>query len=930
MSVPPTADSSAPPPESAGAESTAEMRDQQLRNDIRRLGRQLGRSVARQESPELLDLVERVRVLARRLRKEDGDAAGAELADTLARVDDLDVIRLVRAFTLYFHLANVTEQVHRIEELNLTRAEAGRLSDTIGRLLERGFDSKDLTNAVDRLRLQPVFTAHPTEASRRSILDKLAEVSSLIEFRSSPHCTAIDTRRVDRRIDELIDAMWHTDELRRERPEPVAEARSVLYYLEQLARHGLPDLWSDLEAELEEAGVTLGPRAAPVVFGSWVGGDRDGNPNVTPATTVAVLELQRRRVLRLLEAELQDLRGELSMSDRIRQPPPDLKQTVEVDRDRYPEVFARVGRINEGEWYRLRLAVMAHRLNQTAIDGPDRYRSADEFGDELEQLRVALLAQDAALVARGRLARLERMVATFGFHLATLDIRQHARVHHESLHRLFAGVGIHYPEDRKARTELLIGELASRRPLAPPGPPIFGLMADPTFDDSGTDALVLFRTLREQLDGFGDRIIESYIVSMTEGVDDILAPVLLAREVGLIDLSAGLARIGFVPLFETIADLRSIEPTLDRLLSIPQYRHLVELRGGVQEVMVGYSDSNKDGGIATSQWEIHKALRSIRAVAARHQLHIRVFHGRGGTVGRGGGPTNQSILSQPSGVIDGEVKITEQGEVISDKYGQPEIARRNLDLALAAVLEATVAQTKPRYEPGVISRWSAVVEELSSASYQAYRRFVEDPSLPAYFETSTPVEELGELNIGSRPARRSGAGKRLDDLRAIPWVFGWTQSRQIVPGWFGVGSGLEAVRRSGRGDELAEMFARWTFFATFVGNVEMTLAKTDLGIAARYVDRLVPIEHRHLFDVISDEHARTLSELKAVTGRDLLGNLPVLRRTLQTRAVYMDPLHVLQIDLLARSRAGDGGDRLVRRALLLSVNGIAAGMRNTG
>ena len=913
-------------------------RDKALRNDIRRLGRQLGESIARQESDAFLAMVEQVRRLARRLRKDDQQAAGAELSELLTNVDDRDAIRLVRAFTLYFHLANVVEQVHRIEDLNRRKPSAGRLSDTVPRLVEMGHPPPAIAEAAAGLRLQPVFTAHPTEASRRSMLDKLAEVSRLTEERALKRTSAADARRIDRRIDELIDAMWQTDEIRRERPKPVDEARTALYYIEQLATHGLPDLWADLDGELAELSKSIPADAAPIRFGTWVGGDRDGNPNVTPETTVEVLDFQRTRALRLLRAELDGLRAELSTSERIRQISDELRYQIEEDRRRFPEVFAAVGTINDGEWYRLRLAVMLERLADTAAMDGGGYRSADELAEDLRMLERSLLEHDGELLARGRLARVRRMVSTFGFHLATLDLRQHAEVHHRALAELFSAAGEDYPNDRAERTALLVGELGSRRPLAPPRLNIAGRSAPtPGLDaaaetetPSEPDALTLFATVRAQLDQFGDSQIESYIVSMTQGVDDILAPVLLAREVGLVDLAAGVARIGFVPLFETIDDLRGLEAILDELLSLPEYRRLVDLRGGMQEVMVGYSDSNKDGGITTSQWEIHKALRSIREVAERHGIEIRVFHGRGGTVGRGGGPTNESILSQPSGLISGEVKITEQGEVIADKYGQPEIARRNLELAVAAVLEASVAHRSSRYDTERLARWDEVMEQMSSAAYRAYRDFVEAPSLAAYFETSTPVEELGDLNIGSRPARRRGAARGLEDLRAIPWVFGWTQGRQIIPGWFGVGSGLQSVLDDGHGDLLTEMATDWTFFATFLGNVEMTLAKTDLGVAARYVERLVPAEHQHLFDRVIAEHERTVSHLTKVTGRGLLENLPVLRRTLATRATYMDPLHVLQIDLLARNRAGVDVDDQVRRALLLSVNGIAAGMRNTG
>ena len=897
----------------------SEERTAALRSDIRRLGHQLGQSIERQEGAPFLDLVEQVRVLARRLRREDDDAAGGELAGVLAAVDVVDAIRLVRAFTTYFHLANVTEQVHRIDDLNLKKAGEGRFADTVERLLQRGFTATDIEAALEKVAMIPVFTAHPTEASRRSMLDKLTEISNLVHARET--ATRAGVRRIDRRVDELLDAMWQTDEIRREKPRPVDEARTTLYYVDQMARDGLPELWDDISMTLESIGVTPNPEVAPITFGSWVGGDRDGNPNVTPSTTVEVVGLHRSRALRILSEELEGLRAELSSSQLIRPISDELATAVEADRATYPHVFARIGRINDGEGYRLRLGVMMDRLVQAqrSPQGPNRYERPEELAADLAMIDRSLRENGGALLASGRLARVRRLVAALGFHLAKLDVRQHARLHHESLGRLFTQTGTAYPEDRTGRIALLTSELASRRPLAPPGTPV---------DDA--DALALFRVLRELLDEHGDELVQSYIVSMTVGVDDILAPVLLAREVGLVDLSAGVARLGFVPLFETIEDLRSMEATLDRLLTIPAYRRIVELRGGMQEVMVGYSDSNKDGGIATSQWEIHKALRVVREVSERHGIRIRVFHGRGGTVGRGGGPTNESILAQPSGVIDGELKITEQGEVIADKYGQPDIAQRNLDLALSAVLEATVIQRSPRHSVETIGKWSEVMELVSVQAFAAYRQFVEHPELPSYFRCSTPVEELAALNIGSRPARRNSAGNSIDDLRAIPWVFGWTQSRQIIPGWFGVGSGIDAAIAAGHETTIKEMFGDWNFFQAFIANVEMTLVKTDLGIAERYVERLVEPDQRGLFDIVKAEHARTVDRVTAITGRELLANLPVLKRTLQIRDVYLDPLHVLQIDLLARSRAMEEPDSRLRRALLLTVNGVAAGMRNTG
>lgn len=898
--------------------------DAALRTDIRRLGTQLGDALVRQHGQALLDRVEGVRGVARSLRRDA--ESGAALADILAEVDVDDAIDLVRAFTVYFHLANTAEQVHRVEDLDETAAASDhRFADTVASLQQVGISNAEIVAATRQADLRPVFTAHPTEVSRRSILDKLAEVAELVERRGEAAAGGGEIRRIDRRIDELIDAMWQTDELRREQPDPVDEARSMLYFLNQIVVEGLPELFDDIDAVLRTIGGSLPDDRVPVRFGSWIGGDRDGNPNVTAETTMAVLAFQRNRALRLLISEIEGLSSELSVSTAVSEVSEELAAALNLDRDRFPELVHRFDTISAGEPYRQRCAAIHRRLNETAMTPPgrDAYASPVELQTDLAVMSESLLANNGELLARGRLARVRRILAMVGFHLATLDIRQHTRRHHDALAELFEPLGVDYATlDRAGRTEVLSAELGTRRPLAPPVAP------------GGPEPLALLAELREAMDRWGDEIVESYIVSMTQGVDDVLAPAVMARDVGLVDLPAGVARLGFVPLFEMIDDLRAVGTVLRDLFAVEPYRKLVELRGNVQEVMVGYSDSNKDGGITTSQWEIHKALRQIAEVSAETGIRIVVFHGRGGTVGRGGGPTNAAILSQPAGAVAGAVKVTEQGEVIADKYGLPRLARRNVDLALSAVVEASLAHRRPRHDPTTLATWNEVMEMMSGHAYAAYRALLEGPGLVEYFQTSTPVEELGAMNIGSRPARRSSSSG-IDDLRAIPWVFGWTQSRQIIPGWFGVGTALEAARDAGHDDVLAAMYADWQFFGTFLSNVEMTLSKTDLAIAKHYVDRLVDPELHHIFDTIAAEHDRTLDQIHQLTGSGLLEDLPLLKRTLSVRDAYLDPINVLQVELLARSRAAEGRDedpleRRLRRALLLTVNGVAAGLRNTG
>jgi phosphoenolpyruvate carboxylase len=662
-----------------------------------------------------------------------------------------------------------------------------------------------------------------------------------------------------------------------------------------------------------------------------VGGDRDGNPAVTAGVTLAVLEMQHDRGLRDLIAAVEKVAEELSTSSRIRPISEELGESLEADRRHLPGVWERFRRLNEHEPYRLKCAYIHQRLLNTRrrilddarhTPGVD-YSGPEALMEDLSLMHASLSGHQGTLIAAGTLQRLMRNVAAFGFHLATMDVREHAARHRTAIGELYGRLGVDYPGlDRPRRHRLLAEELDNLRPLTSP---------TTRLEDDAAATLDTFRAIRRAQDRYGLPVIESYVVSMTESPADLLEAVVLAREAGLVDLSQGVARLGFVPLIETITDLRNAGELLEGLLATPTYRRLLHLRGDLQEVMLGYSDSNKAGGITTSQWEIYKAQRVLRNLAQEHGVTLRLFHGRGGTIGRGGGPTHQAILAQPFGTIDGPIKITEQGEVVSDKYGLPRLAARNLELALASVLEASLLHRLSRQPSAVLDRWTEAMEAFSTEAYAAYRRLVEHPSLVPYFLASTPVEELGEMNIGSRPSRRPGGGGTLEDLRAIPWVFGWTQSRQIIPGWFGVGAGLQAARAAGFGGTLEDMAGQWLFLQTFLSNVEMTLFKTDLAISRRYVEALVPSEHRGVFDLLGEEFERTVAEVLRLSGhRELLATNPILARTLQVRDAYLDPINHLQASLLGRSRAGGGNDPLLRRALLLTVNGIAAGMRNTG
>ncbi|NLT07001.1 MAG: phosphoenolpyruvate carboxylase [Solirubrobacterales bacterium] len=921
---------SAPPAPTAG-----DARHAALRRDIRALGELLGRTLARQEGDELLATVERIR----RLIRDDRAAAVAELA----ALEPARAISVVRAFSAFFQLANVAEQVHRARALAALRAERGTwLGRAVDRIAAADVAPDELAAEVERLSVRPVLTAHPTEAARRTVLSKLREIAALLDELDAARAAGDGRRdaRARRRLEESIDLLWQTDELRIAAPDVLDEARNAVYYLDELHRDTAPHVLETLSEELARLGAAPAPEARPLRFGSWIGGDRDGNPNVGPESIGRVLALQRDHAVRAALAIVDELRVELSTSVRIAGASRELLASLERDLATLDGIDPRYRRLNAEEPCRLKLTCIREKLagsrRRLASDPPAPHRPGQDYRDAAELLadlrvvRDSLAAHRGGLIAHGRLETAIRTLAAFGLDLATLDVREHADAHHHAVGQLVDRLGeLHrpYAELTPARRgDLLAGELRSRRPLAPTPPPL---------DAAGARTFATFAAIRAAQDDFAADAIESYVISMCRGRDDVLAVAVLAREAGLLDLDAGIARIGIVPLLETPTELERAGELVGELLADPAYRRLVELRGDVQEVMLGYSDSNKAAGIAASQWQIHRAQRALRDVAAAHGVRLRLFHGRGGTVGRGGGPTHDAILAQPFGTLDGEIKVTEQGEVISDKYLLPALARENLELTVAAVLESTVLRRRPEWPAARVERWSEAMDAVAATSAERYGELVGHPDLAAYYLASTPVELLGELHLGSRPARRPDSGAGVDGLRAIPWVFGWTQSRQIVPGWFGVGSGLAAARAAGLGDELAAMQSGWRFFGNFLSNVAMTLAKTDLELAGHYVDRLVPAELRGPFALIEAEHALTVAELLRLTGEsELLGSQPVLAETLRVRDTYLAPLHYLQVALMERWRAGrasgDAPDPDLERALLLTVNGIAAGLRNTG
>ena len=880
----------------------------ELRNDVRRLADLLGQTIARQESEQLLSLVESVRLSVREGQQDQ----------ILSKLDDSQTISLVRAFSNYFNLANVAEQVNRSKVLSDAHKSGGSwLSKTIDNILQaqkdgKDFDTKELQIWIDNFSVRPVFTAHPTEAARRSVLSKMTTIAQLLE---QP-----DSQIKTERLAEAVDLLWQTDELRLGRPEPLDEAVNSIYYLNELLTETVPEVLAQFTNEVKRLGINLSLNARPLSFGTWIGGDRDGNPNITADVTKAAILLQNSHFTRTVFEHLDELRQALSISTKLAGVSAELEKSVQQDLEKLPEIENRYRRINVEEPYRLKATAIRHKLALTQarhtnglphFPGRD-YKDTAELLSDFEIMRTSLLANNGELIATGLLERITRAIGAFGLTHATMDVREHSEVHHQLLSKLFANLT---PEIINA--QLLSSEKPNTSDL----------------DEQSDRCYKTFLATNELIDRFGPEVIESYIISMTKSADDVIAAVLIAKIAGLISLDSKneFAKIGFVPLLETVTELRSADKILDDLLSNKNYRKIVKLRGNTQEVMLGYSDSNKDAGITTSQWEIHKAQRKLRDVAIKHDVKLRLFHGRGGSVGRGGGPTYDALIALPWGSIDGQIKMTEQGEVISDKYGLPALAKENLELTLAAALEATILNRKPRQSAGDLNSWNECMDLISDHAFAAYRGLVQQPELPAYFYASTPVEQLGNMFLGSRPSRRPQDSGGLDSLRAIPWVFGWTQSRQIVPGWYGVGSGLKAAREAGKGELLQTLLKDWHFFRTFISNVEMTLAKTDLSIAQRYVSELVDPSLHKIFDQIKSEFELTVNELLLMTNKtEILGNQPILARTLQIRDTYLAPLQLLQISLLKRVRYQKEVDPLLARALLLTINGVAAGLRNTG
>ncbi len=920
--------------------SPAADKDQPLRDDIRLLGRLLGDTVREQEGVAIFERVEQIRRLALRFHRDEDLAAREEMAAVLRDLPRDGTSQVVRAFSYFSHLANIAEDQHHIRRARAhARAGAppreGSLALSLQRALAAGIDATKLRDFFAGAQVRPVLTAHPTEVQRKSILDCQWKIARLLDERDRTELSPEEQAEHDEALRRAVLRLWQTRMLRRAKLSVMDEVANALSFYDMTFLRELPRLYNACEDLLAGAvpgwdGQDVAELPAFLSPGSWIGGDRDGNPFVTAEVLDAAMRAQSRKAIGNLLEQLHQLGAELSTTTSlISVPDVELMRLAEISPDRSPHRLDEPYRRAIAGFY-ARLAATAMQLDQLeaprhAVAVAEPYASAAEFGADLDVLHHSLISHKCALLGRGRLRRLRHAVRIFGFHLAPLDLRQNSDVHARTVAELLtvARPGSDYLAlDENGRIALLLEELATPRPLTAPAV---------DYSDETRGELAIFHTARSIHQRFGKAAIENVIISKTDGVSDILEVAVLLKEVGLLRPLEHALDVNIVPLFETIGDLANAGSIMDRLLAIPLYNRLLGSRGALQECMLGYSDSNKDGGFLTSGWALYRAEIALTRVFARHGITLRLFHGRGGSVGRGGGPSYQAILAQPQGAVQGQIRITEQGEVIASKYANPELGRRNLEILAAATLEATLLghqHDAPRPE------FLAAMEELSASAFAAYRKMVyETPGFEQYFWESTVIAEIAALNIGSRPASRKKT-TAIEDLRAIPWVFSWAQCRLMLPGWFGFGAAVAAFRET-HGDQgmqlLAEMHRDWGFFRALLSNMDMVLGKSDIAIAERY-SQLVKDEalREAIFPRVRAEWQSSIDALLAITGqKELLDLNPLLKRSVRNRFPYLDPLNHIQIELLRRHRAGETDER-VQRGIHLTINGVAAGLRNSG
>ena len=921
---------------------TADAVQQGLSADIHLLGDLLGGAIRRLAGEGAFALEEEVRAAAKELRAQPAVEEARRLRDRLDGLDLPSLRGLIRAFSVYFDLINLAEQQARVRALRLRAMRAGSRplpespEAALRELRERGVTGEQVAGLLRRALICPVFTAHPSEARRRTVLEKLETVSRQLDRMEFTRLTPRDREAAVADIADEIETLWLTETVRARRPLVLDEVRQGLDVVEG----SLLDVTPRVYRELEEAMRAVYPEAEGGVppflhFGSWIGGDRDGHPHVTHTVTAEAVRLQQEKLLRYYLRRVEELGGQLSHSEPFVKPGPAFRESLAAD----AALLGEAGEAADREPYRAKCRFIASRLRLTLAylqelqphwlaeesrTPPEVYMGRKGLLADLTVIADDLRQSGALAAATGPVHDLIRQVQVFGTHLLTLDVRQHSARHGQAVEEIlaWAGVAPRYTKlSPNERFDLLARELGQTRPLIPAHLP---------FSPETREIIETFRAIAAVLEQQCPEAIETYIISGATESAHLLEVLLFAREARLFRPADGVSRLNIVPLFEALDSLRGTAAILQRLVTLPVYRRHLQLRGDLQEVMIGYSDSNKESGFLQSAWALYRAQAAAADLSRRSGVAVQIFHGRGGAVGRGGGPANRAILAQPRGTVDGRLRLTEQGEMIADRYGHHAIAERHLGQIINAVLRSSFGVEEDRPEPG----WEHILDRLAERACHHYRALVyETPEFLTYFEQATPLAEVSQLKIASRPARR-GAAKGIDELRAIPWVFSWMQSRHTLPGWYGLGSAVTdyLAEYPDELEMLRGMYERWPFWRTLIDNTQMILAKADLTIARLYADLVEDQDlAKRIFERIENEYHFTVSVILQITGQSaLLEKAPVLQLSIQRRNPYVDPLSFIQLVILKRLRAGDGPREELLTAVLESINGIAAGLKNTG
>ncbi|XEC94582.1 phosphoenolpyruvate carboxylase [Paenibacillus tarimensis] len=916
-----------------------------LRRDVRFLGNILGEVLVHQGGEQLLDIVEKIREMSKTLRAEYLPELYEEFKQVIESLDPDIRHQVIRAFAIYFQLVNIAEQNHRMrrkrdyERSAGDEVQPGSIESAVQDLKVRNISVDVVKEMLDSISLELVMTAHPTEATRRAVMDIHKRMAMDVMELDNPTLTLREREKLREKLLNEVLTLWQTDELRNRKPTVIDEVRNGLYYFDETLFEAIPDVYEELERCLDK--YYPGEQwhvPGYLRFGSWIGGDRDGNPSVTAKVTWETLMLHRQLAFKKYKQMLNQLMNLLSFSTNIVQVTDELSQSIKQDRENIGTVNCIELWRNEKEPYRIKLSFMLEKLNNAkneALKGTEkRYNSPDELKEDLQIIDRSLRHHFADYVADTYIRKMIRQVELFGFHLVALDIRQHSKEHENAMTEILANMHIvsNYAaltEDEKV--DLLHKLLQDPRPLT---------SSHIEYSESTRECLDVFHTVYRAQQEFGTNCITSYLISMTQGASDMLEVMVFAKEVGLFRQEAnGSLRctLQSVPLFETIDDLHAAPSIMTRLFELPIYRGAVNAMGDQHEIMLGYSDSNKDGGVVTANWELRVALKEITAAANAHEVKLKFFHGRGGALGRGGMPLNRSILAQPPHTIGGGIKITEQGEVLSSRYSLQGIAYRSLEQATSALITAVRMSKYPEQAPEAEAQWDSIAKFISETALMKYQDLIfRDPDFLTFFKESTPLTEIGELNIGSRPSKRKNSD-RFEDLRAIPWVFAWTQSRYLLPAWYAAGTALQAYVDGSeeRLSTLKEMYEKFPFFKSLIDNLQMALAKADLVIAKEYASLIKDGSIRErILGLIENEYALTSRMILQITGQnEILDNVPVIQESIRLRNPYVDPLSYMQVQLLTELRglrASDGDDSELLREVLLTINGIAAGLRNTG